>query len=63
MRMTQTEVPPALGGRGIAAALVEAAFEHARTHGLKVEPWCSYVRVYLQRHPEAQPLLPPGFKL
>lgn len=63
MRLTHTEVPSELGGRGIAAALVEAALAHARANGYKVEPWCSYVRVYMQRHPEAQPLLPEGFQL
>ncbi len=63
MRMTHTGVPSELGGRGIAAALVEAALAHARANALKVEPWCSYVRVYMQRHPEAQPLLPEGFQL
>jgi uncharacterized protein len=52
MHMTHTEVPPALGGKGIAAALVAAALEHARSAKLKVNPACSYVRLYMQRHPE-----------
>ena len=56
MRMTHTAVPAALEGRGIAAALVQAAFEHARGHGLKIDPQCSYVRSYMQRHPETQAL-------
>jgi uncharacterized protein len=56
MHMTHTEVPPALGGRGIAAALVAAALEHARSTQLKVNPACSYVRLYMQRHPETQSL-------
>ncbi|MBC7717219.1 MAG: N-acetyltransferase [Pseudorhodobacter sp.] len=56
MHMTHTEVPPALGGRGIAAALVAAALEYARTAHLKVNPACSYVRLYMQRHPETQSL-------
>ena len=56
MHMTHTEVPPALGGRGIAAALVAAAFEHARSANFKVNPACSYVRLYMQRHPETQDL-------
>lgn len=47
-----TGVPPALEGRGIAAQLVQAALAHARAHGLKVRPTCSYVAVYLRRHPE-----------
>lgn len=47
-----TGVPQALGGRGIAAQLVVSALQYARTHGLKVRPTCSYVAVYLRRHPE-----------
>lgn len=57
MWLTHTGVPRRLEGRGIAAALVKAALDHARTHGLKVRPVCSYVRVYMQRHPETQDLL------
>ena len=56
MRMTHTFVHPSLEGRGIAAALVGAAFEHAREKGLKVQPLCSYVYAYMQRHPETRDL-------
>ncbi len=52
IHMTHTVVPPALEGQGIAAQLVEAAFEWAEIEHLKVNPVCSYVRIYLQRHPE-----------
>ena len=57
MRMTHTGVPPALAGRGIAAALVAVALAHARSNGLRVAPHCSYVRTYMQRRPDAQSLL------
>lgn len=57
MHMTHTGVPPALQGRGIAAALVRAALAHAEREGLKVNPLCSYVRAYMQRHPETAKLL------
>ncbi len=57
MQMTHTGVPPQLEGRGIAAALVQAALDHARSQGLKVNPLCSYVAVYMRRHPETQDLL------
>jgi uncharacterized protein len=60
MWLTHTEVPPALEGRGIAAQLVQAALEHARAQGLRVKPACSYVRVYLKRHPEYGDLVAGG---
>jgi predicted GNAT family acetyltransferase len=56
LSMTHTVVPPALEGRGIAAALVNAALVWAQAQGFKVDPVCSYVRAYLQRHPEWQSL-------
>ena len=61
MRIHHTEVPPALKGRGIAGRIVRAAFAHAKANGLKVEPWCGYVRTYMRRHPETQRLLPEDF--
>ncbi len=57
MMLTHTAVPHALRGRGIAAALVKAALDHARESGLKVRPDCSYVEAYMLRHPETQDLL------
>ena len=56
-----TEVPPALQGRGLAAALVQAALDWARAQRLQVRPSCSYVAAYMRRHPQTQDLLaPPG---
>ncbi|MCY7315127.1 MAG: N-acetyltransferase [Rubrivivax sp.] len=52
-----TEVPPALQGQGIAAALVQAALDWARADGLSVQPVCSYVAAYMQCHPQTQDLL------
>jgi hypothetical protein len=60
MRLHHTEVPPALEGRGIAAAMVKAALAHARAEGLRVEPACSYVRAYMKRHPDTHDLLVEG---
>jgi uncharacterized protein len=57
MVMTHTGVPRALEGRGIAAQLVAAALAHARAQGWRVRPLCSYVAVYMRRHPETQDLL------
>jgi predicted GNAT family acetyltransferase len=55
--MTHTVVPPAVGGRGVAAELVRVALAWAEAQGLLVEPACSYVEVYMRRHPETQKLL------
>ena len=57
MLITHAEVAPELGGRGIAAALMQAALAHATANGLKVRPLCSYARSYMQRHPETASLL------
>jgi len=56
MVMTHTYVPPPLEGRGIAGELVGAAMEYARKNDYKVDPRCSYVAVYMRRHPETQSL-------
>ena len=54
---SHTGVPPAYRGQGLAAKLVEAGLKWAREEGLKVVPACSYVQLYLQRHPEWQNLV------
>ncbi len=52
MDLYHTESPPALAGRGVASALIEAALRAARTQGLRVRPTCSFVATFLKRHPE-----------
>ena len=47
-----TIVPTEIEGRGIASALVKAAYDYARANGLKPIATCSYAVVWLQRHPE-----------
>jgi predicted GNAT family acetyltransferase len=46
-----TLVPREIGGRGVAAKLVEALVADAREHGFKIEPECSYVAAQFDRHP------------
>jgi predicted GNAT family acetyltransferase len=52
MTITHTGVPPAIGGRGIAAQLMEAALSAARAAGWSVNPACSYAKSYLEKHPQ-----------
>ena len=47
-----TLVPPELGGRGIAARLVEALITDAQAEGFRVKPLCSYVAKAFEKHPE-----------
>jgi len=54
---THTFVPPELRGRGIAEHLVRTALAHARAKNLRVVPACSYVAVFITRHPEFADLL------
>ncbi len=56
MTIVHTGVPPPVGGRGIAGALVQAAFDAARAEGWKVRPACSYAAAWLTRHPAYQDL-------
>ncbi|MEP6633666.1 MAG: GNAT family N-acetyltransferase [Luteimonas sp.] len=57
MVITHTGVPPAIGGRGIAAQLVKAAVEYARSQQWKVRPDCEYAEAYLRKHREYSDLL------
>ncbi|MGJ4939116.1 GNAT family N-acetyltransferase [Bradyrhizobium sp. HKCCYLS1011] len=54
--ITHTETPMALRGRGIASKLVKGALELIRSDGRKVIAGCSFVAVYLRRHPEYRDL-------
>jgi predicted GNAT family acetyltransferase len=49
---TYTGVPRPIEGRGIGSALVRAGLEYARREGLAVVPMCSFVRSFIERHPE-----------
>lgn len=55
-----TGVPEAIGGRGVAGALVKAVLEYVRVQGWQVVPACSYAAVYVQRHPEYADLVAAG---
>ena len=57
MTIEHTEVPPALGGRGLGGTLVQAAFDEARARGWKVRATCSYASSWIGKHPEVTPLL------
>ncbi|WP_342648103.1 GNAT family N-acetyltransferase [Mucilaginibacter sp. CSA2-8R] len=55
--LIHTEVPETLRGTGSAEAIVSKALHFIEDHQLKLVPLCSYVQVYLKRHPEWNRLL------
>lgn len=52
MALPHTEIDPTVGGRGLGSALVAGVLTAARERGLTVLPYCSFVRHYIQQHPE-----------
>ncbi len=57
MHFLHTEVPVALEGRGLGSQLARAGLEYAKHENLKVVPECSFIRGYVDRHPEYAPLV------
>lgn len=52
MYLMHTEVPVELEGKGVAPAMVEKAFKYIEDHNLKIVPYCSFIKVFLKKHPE-----------
>ena len=52
LTILHTEVPSALGGKGIGSALVRGILDIARAQGMKVLPKCPFVSGYIDKHPE-----------
>ncbi|MGY1606583.1 MULTISPECIES: GNAT family N-acetyltransferase [unclassified Geodermatophilus] len=57
MALPHTEVDPAMGGQGLGKALVRGVLDAARERGLTVLPYCSFVRHYIQQHPDTLDLV------
>ncbi|AKT52319.1 GNAT family N-acetyltransferase [Arsenicicoccus sp. oral taxon 190] len=47
-----TEIDPAFGGQGLGSELVRGLLDDIRARGLRVEPACSFVASYLDKHQE-----------
>jgi predicted GNAT family acetyltransferase len=48
---THTEVPAALGGKGIGSTLIKGALDQVRALNLRVVPQCPFVKAYIDKHP------------
>ncbi|HUD78720.1 MAG TPA: N-acetyltransferase [Streptosporangiaceae bacterium] len=56
--LVHTEVPDALGGRGLGGDLVEAAIDKAAAAGMTIVPLCLFARGWLERHPDEAARVP-----
>ena len=57
MTLVHTEVPEALGGKGLGGKLVKFALEHAKQNKLSVVAQCEFAQSYIKRHMEYSHLL------
>ena len=56
--LVHTEVPEALGGRGLGGELVRAAIGKANAEGMTLVPLCPFARSWLERHPDEAATVP-----
>jgi predicted GNAT family acetyltransferase len=52
-----TEMPPELGGKGIASKLIKGALDQVRADGLKVIAQCPFDKAYIEKHTDYSDLL------
>jgi predicted GNAT family acetyltransferase len=52
IRFTHTEVKPDAGVSGVGSTLVRAALDDVREKGGRVVPLCSFVRGWIEKHPD-----------
>ena len=60
--ITHTEVDPSCEGRGFGSRLAAAALDDAAGEGLEVAPLCPFIAYYIQKHPEYERLVAPGYR-
>jgi predicted GNAT family acetyltransferase len=56
--LVHTEVPEALGGRGLGGELVRAAIRKAEAESMTLVPLCPFARSWLERHPDEAGAVP-----
>ena len=56
LAIVHTYTPPTLRGQGLASRLVGEMLVDVRRQGLKIDPQCSFIVDYFERHPEVNDL-------
>ena len=62
LMITETLVPEALEGQGIASRLAKHVLGDARRRGLLALPVCPFFAAYLQKHPEYTDVVHPTYR-
>lgn len=62
LMITETLVPVALEGRGIASRMAKHVIADAGTRGLLILPVCPFFSAYLQKHPEHADVVHPTYR-
>jgi uncharacterized protein len=63
LMITETLVPPALEGRGIASRLARHVIADARARGLLILPVCPFFAAFFQKHPDQADVVHPRYRL
>ncbi len=62
IKLTHTESPQELAGKGVGTAIVEKTLDYLKNNGYQFIPLCPFVFSYVKRHPEWKPLVPEQFR-
>lgn len=60
--VTETLVPEALEGRGVASRLARHVLADIKGRGLVILPVCPFFAAYLQKHPEWADIVHPAYR-
>jgi predicted GNAT family acetyltransferase len=58
LALLHTEIRPEFGGKGLGGELVKGVLDDARARGLRVLPYCPFVRGWIGRHRDYLDLVP-----
>jgi predicted GNAT family acetyltransferase len=52
LTLVHTEVPQALGGRGVGSMLARSVLDDVRRRGFRIVPECEFIAAFIERYPE-----------
>lgn len=60
LAFVHTEVAEKFAGQGLASTLIASALDTVRQRGGQVLPFCTFVKAFIQKHPDYLDLVPPA---